>query len=235
MPRRRAVIVSSCEPCASARSKSRPLAQRLQSLQPRQQLARLAGRRAAAVMADHGRGHAVRLDQLNRLRVVARRDLDLVTLCFQQPDERPEDQRMRRRGQIDPDLHPATTALQLRVAANTFDVALVPERECEQAPHLAREVFASGDVIVEHARDGVRLQEALAADHVRARASRARTAAGRRGATRPPGSRSRASGRARPRPAAAARPPCAAAASSRGRAPCVARAVRTRSSRPRCP
>ena len=28
MPSRRAVIVSSCEPCASARSKSRPFAQR---------------------------------------------------------------------------------------------------------------------------------------------------------------------------------------------------------------
>ena len=235
MPSRRAVIVSSCEPCASARSKSRPLAPSARSaLQPRQHLARLAASRAAAVVADHGRRHAVRLDQLQRLRVVARVISTSWPCASQQLDERPEDERVRARRHVDPDLHAATASSEAS-RANALDVALVPEREREQAPELAREVLAAGDVIVEHARDGRRLQEALAAEHVgRERLARERLAA-RRAARPPPGSRSRASGRARPRPAAAARPPCAAAASSRGRAPCAAPAARTRSSRRPCP
>src|SRR5439155_14330788 len=41
------------------------------------------------------------------------------------------------------------------------DVALVPERECEQAPELAREVFLARHVPVEQAADGLRAEEAL--------------------------------------------------------------------------
>jgi len=47
------------------------------------------------VVADHRRRHPVRLDQLQRLRVIARSDLDLVPLRLQELDERPEDERMR--------------------------------------------------------------------------------------------------------------------------------------------
>jgi hypothetical protein len=56
-------------------------------------------------MADHGRGHAVLLDQLQRLRVIAGRDLNLVSSCLQALDERAEDERMGARRHVDPDLH----------------------------------------------------------------------------------------------------------------------------------
>jgi hypothetical protein len=83
----------------------RPGAQRLQ---PPAHLACLAEGRPSAVMADHGRLHPVRLDQLQRLRVVARGDLDLVTLRLEQLHERPEDERVGARGEVDPDAHGAT-------------------------------------------------------------------------------------------------------------------------------
>ena len=105
MPRRRAVIVSSCEPCASAMSKSRPFAQRLQRAEPVRHLPRLLEARAAAVPADHLGGQAVQLEQLQRLRVVARRDLHLVAALLEDPDQRPEHEHVRARGHVDPDLH----------------------------------------------------------------------------------------------------------------------------------
>jgi len=49
----------------------------------------------AAVVADHGRRHPVRFDQLKRLRVIACGDLDLVPIGAEQLDERTEDERMR--------------------------------------------------------------------------------------------------------------------------------------------
>ena len=83
MPSRRAVIVSSCEPCASARSKSRPFAQRRSARSRDAHLPRLAER--ASGRRD-GRSPSpsmpVQLDQLQRLRVVARRDLHLVALLL---------------------------------------------------------------------------------------------------------------------------------------------------------
>src|SRR5581483_1997615 len=78
---------------------------RAQRLQARAELARLAERRPAAVVADHGRRHAVRLDQLQRLRVVARGDLHFVAVLLEQAHQRPEDERVRARGEVDPDLH----------------------------------------------------------------------------------------------------------------------------------
>ena len=60
-------------------------------------------------MPDRRRGHPVRLDQLQRLRVVARGDLDLVAPRLEQLHERPEDERMRARRHVDPDLQQATT------------------------------------------------------------------------------------------------------------------------------
>ena len=78
MPSRRAVSVSSCEPCASATSKSRRFAHFLQRAEAVRHLPRLLHARAAAVPADHLRLEPVQLEQLERLRVVARGDLDLV-------------------------------------------------------------------------------------------------------------------------------------------------------------
>ena len=78
MPRRRAVIVSSCEPCASATSKSRPFAQR-RSAPSRCVICRAFWTRERPPWrADHLGRQAVQLEQLQRLRVVARSDLHLV-------------------------------------------------------------------------------------------------------------------------------------------------------------
>ena len=236
MPSRRAVIVSSCEPCASARSKPRPRAH-ARSACSRERICRaLPSRRPAAVVADHRRRHAVRLDQLQRLRVVARRDLDLVALRLEQLRRAAG----RRAGARSPSCRPRPScddALSSGASRrHALDVVLVPEREREQPPQLAREVLARPRRGRRAARvDRLRLEEPLPRERLRARASRARTARARRAARPRPGSRSRACGRARPRAAAAARPPAAAAASSRGRAPCAAPAARTRSSRRRCP
>ena len=56
--------------------------------------------------ADHRVGlEPVQLEQLQRLRVVARRDLDLVAAPAQDPDQRPEDEHVRARRHVDPDSH----------------------------------------------------------------------------------------------------------------------------------
>ena len=110
MPSRRAVIVSSCEPCASARSKPRPFAYRFKRPQPAGERGGLAEARAAAVAPDHLGLDPVPLEQLERLRVVARRHLDLVATLPQEPDQRPEHQHVRRRGDVDPDLHLASAS-----------------------------------------------------------------------------------------------------------------------------
>jgi hypothetical protein len=47
----------------------------------------------------------VQLEQLQCLRVLAGGDLDLGPALAQQPDQRPEDQDVRRVGQVDPDAH----------------------------------------------------------------------------------------------------------------------------------
>ena len=235
MPSRRAVIVSSCEPWASARSKLaalRPLAQRLQA---RPHLPRLAGARAAAVVADHGRRHPVRLDQLQRLRVVARGDLHLVALLLQQLTSGRNTSGCAL-AVMSIQTFIATASLERRVAADALDVVLVPEREARAAPRAgARGPGAPGDVLVEQPRHRRRLQVALPAERLGRQRLAGERLAARRAARPRPGSRSRACARARPRAAAAARPPCAAAASSRGRAPCAAPAARTRSSRRPCP
>ena len=111
-----------------------------------------------------------------------------------------------------------------------LDVALVPEREREQAPELAAAVLARRPRARRAAAPPARDGRSPGAAASRPRASRARTARARRAARRPRGSRSRACGRARSRAAAAARPPCAAAPSSRVRAPCAGSGGRTRSS-----
>ncbi len=69
------------------------------------QAAQLAARRAAAVRADRKRVEACDLGQLERLREVPRRDLDLVAGFAQAPHERAEDDRVGGRREIDPDPH----------------------------------------------------------------------------------------------------------------------------------
>ena len=73
--------------------------------QPAELADRLAERRAAAVPPDRCRVDPVQLEQLQRLRVLARGDLDLVTALAEQPDQRLEDQDVRRVGEVDPDAH----------------------------------------------------------------------------------------------------------------------------------
>ena len=113
---------------------------------------------------DHLGLETVQLEQLLRLRVLPRRDLDVVPLLAQDRDQRPEDEHMRARRHVDPDLQ-APTASATRSfaqrARRSLDVRLVPEREREQAPELARQVRAARDVVVEHAPDGGRLEVAL--------------------------------------------------------------------------
>ena len=143
MPSRRAVIVSSCDPCASATSKSRPFAH-----------ARSAWSREVSWRAFPTRErppwwpitvavHPVLLDQLEGLCVLARRDLDLVAARLEQLDERPEDERVRTRRHVDPDPHRGDHLLERRVARDPLDVPLEPEREREQAPQLPGQVLAA--------------------------------------------------------------------------------------------
>src|SRR5436190_6428837 len=53
------------------------------------------------------------------------------------------------------------------VPGDALDVALIPERQREEAPELPREIGAAGDVVVEHAPNGGSLQQALAAQRLR--------------------------------------------------------------------
>ena len=105
MPSERAVSVRSCEPCASARSKRRGFAQR-RSAGTREISARaLPSAEAPPWPADRRRLDPVQLEQLHRLRVLARGHLDLVPALAQQPDQRPEDEHVRRVREVDPDAH----------------------------------------------------------------------------------------------------------------------------------
>jgi hypothetical protein len=54
------------------------------------------------VAPDQRRSYAVKLEQLDRLRVFPRRDLDLVTALAQEPNQRPKHQHVRRRSYIHP-------------------------------------------------------------------------------------------------------------------------------------
>src|SRR6266540_5698021 len=58
----------------------------------------LAEARTAAVLTDQGRLNPVSLEQLQRLRVVPGRNLDLVAALPEQRDQGPEDQHVRRGG-----------------------------------------------------------------------------------------------------------------------------------------
>ena len=103
------------EPAGRDRQLVRPVRQRqvevpalgpaAQMTQARGQRASLAQTRAPAVTADQLGFEPVQLEQLQGLRVVARRQLDLGALLLQQAHQRPVDEHMRRRGHVDPDSH----------------------------------------------------------------------------------------------------------------------------------
>src|SRR5207253_6649488 len=59
--------------------------------------------------ADDRRLEPVQLEQLERLRIVAGRDLDLVATLAEETDQRPEDEHMRRRRHVQPDLQAGTS------------------------------------------------------------------------------------------------------------------------------
>src|SRR5207248_3127342 len=59
--------------------------------------------RTAPMAAEHLGVDPVQLEELKRLRVLPRRDLDLVAALPQELDERPEHEYVRRRGHVDPD------------------------------------------------------------------------------------------------------------------------------------
>ena len=65
----------------------------------------LAHHGSAAVAPHDGVLEAQALEDSDRLAVLARRDLDLVTLLAQALDDRPQDKRMRGSGAIGPDAH----------------------------------------------------------------------------------------------------------------------------------
>ncbi len=62
----------------------------------------------------------VQAEQFDRLREVARRDLDLVPALAQQRDQRPEERHLRRVGDVDPDAHAATLPERLLPADNSY-------------------------------------------------------------------------------------------------------------------
>ena len=78
MPSRRAVIVSSCEPCASAMSKPRPFAKRRNAPRRCVICRAFCTRERPPCLPITSASQAVQLEQLQRLRVVARGDLHLV-------------------------------------------------------------------------------------------------------------------------------------------------------------
>ena len=231
MPRRRAVIVSSCEPCASATSKPRPFAQPRSAREARRQRARLAERASARRGGRSPRLEAVQLEQLQRLRVVARRDLDLVAALAQESGSAAG---TRARGPLAvmsiQTFTPASGSVHGGAAGGALDVALVPEREREQPPELPAQVLAAGDVLVEQPRDRRRVEEALAPQRAGESVSRAN------GSSSPRSQAAAGIEKPRLRPwtmlarQRAARRPCAAAPSCAARAPCAASAARARSS-----
>ena len=79
---------------------NRPLNQAEQLLDPRR----------AAVAADQRVLDAVEVEELDGLRVLTRRHLDLVAGLTQPVDHRPQHQHVSRRAHVDPDLHPLPSA-----------------------------------------------------------------------------------------------------------------------------
>ena len=85
---------------------SAPLREAVERAEPSEERTRLAEPpRAAVPGAHHLVRDAVQLEQLERLRVLARRHLDLVALSLEQADQGPEEGDVRRVRDVDPDSH----------------------------------------------------------------------------------------------------------------------------------
>ncbi len=106
MPSERATSGSSCEAWDSARSKTATLREAPERAQATGHRARLPAAPAPPWRrADDLVGDAVQLQQLHRLRVLARRHLDVVTALAEERDQRPEERHLRRVRDVDPDAH----------------------------------------------------------------------------------------------------------------------------------
>src|SRR5262245_1355025 len=57
----------------------------------------------------------MQLEQLDRLRVLARRDFDGVAALLEQGDQRPEERHLRRVRDVDPDAHAVTLTARPRI------------------------------------------------------------------------------------------------------------------------
>ena len=98
-----AATETSFEPWPSARSILLPLAQRVSAPLRLTRPTPLAAEPAAAVMADRGVVDPVALEQPERLREIARRHEHLVAAAPQRLDHGPDDQHVRRVGEVDRD------------------------------------------------------------------------------------------------------------------------------------
>src|SRR6266576_235979 len=86
------------------------------------QVPRFAGDRSAAMAADDVRRHARIRRQLNRLRKVARSDLDLMPARDKLRNQRAKERHVRRVGQVDPNAH--------ELFLICLDAGLVPPDRC---------------------------------------------------------------------------------------------------------
>src|SRR3954470_583057 len=169
MPSLCAVIVSSCEPCASARSKSRGRAHarsafsrpRICRAFPAADLPPWWPMTVAVIPCDsiscsvwaYSRAVISTSWPCACRRCTSGRNTSGCALAVKSTQTL-----IRRRSGDD--------ARQRDVARDALDVVLVPERERQQSPQLAREILAAGDVIVEHARDRFGAEEALTPERV---------------------------------------------------------------------
>ena len=115
--------------------------------------------------AEDRRLDSVQVEELERLRVVTSRHLDLGTLRAKsfratagtrgrgpKPSCPPRPSRQRGEGR----------AVEGQCRGRPLDVTLMPEREAEQTPDLTAEIVMAGDVIVEESVNGGRREEAWA-------------------------------------------------------------------------
>src|SRR4051794_21902905 len=197
MPRRRAVIVSSCDPCARATSKSRPFAHFFNApsrcviclafctrerppWRPMTSAVRPWSSSSCSVCA-YSRAVISTSSPRPRMISISGRKTSTCALAVMSihtliPPQRRQSRRLRSLPA------PSSPRRSCREHFHTsrpnarrllLDVALVPEREREKAPQLPAPVLRAGDVLVDVPVDDARLEEALRAQRLR-REGRAR-------------------------------------------------------------
>ncbi len=112
--------------------------------EPRRERSRLPEPRPAAVAPEHLGLDPVELEQLEGLRVIARRDLDLVAPVAEKPNQRTEHQHVRRRRHVEPD---SQTTASARRGSRSGPGVRSTWRSCqsvnERSPHSWRERSSS--------------------------------------------------------------------------------------------